>query len=494
MRNRKANRRPPAQLEPEPPVEQRESDASDDDASHDDPRGWSRLALLGDSPLALALSLGLLLMAAGISGYLSYEQALSPEERAYRALGPVPAAHVMGRAVVYELTSDAAVVDQITAAMRQAYRREGVLALRGLVPADLVKDLQAASAVLIQEQQVANHKKRFAVRGKQFYTVQHGVLFREASSLWNASSAAPTLQQQDEPTDNPFWTLALHSRLASAAALLLDTQDASAASTNDDAATVRILRDIFLAKDNDPYVCGWHVDDHGFWPAQADAPGVNAWVALDDYPTGGMQLAVGSHRAPWREAAYQSTGAAPTVPVDGFTSAADMVERREGSGTCNIATAAPHLERRLTETSRVFENLQAGDVLLHDRWLFHKTVSPEAEAPVRRRYSLRFGPGSAVLPPGYGTEPSILYEPTLGGRTAQQACAEWPWYPQVWPAPLSSEQEARSRFVQEIWPAALQLQKSRQKEMKPHLQQLAQRQKVHPQANNRLYDFSEGYS
>jgi dsRNA-specific ribonuclease len=59
---------------------------------------------------------------------------------------------------------------------------------------------------------------------------------------------------------------------------------------------------------------------------------------------------------------------------------------------------------------------------------------------------------------------------------------------------LPSEQEARTRFVQEIWPAALQLQKSRQKEMKPHLQQLAQRQKVHPQANNRLYDFSEGYS
>jgi hypothetical protein len=45
-----------------------------------------------------------------------------------------------------------------------------------------------------------------------------------------------------------------------------------------------MLRDIFLAKDSEQFVCGWHVDDTGFWPAVAEAPGVNAWIAVDDMP------------------------------------------------------------------------------------------------------------------------------------------------------------------------------------------------------------------
>jgi hypothetical protein len=37
------------------------------------------------------------------------------------------------------------------------------------------------------------------------------------------------------------------------------------------------------------------------------------------------------------------------LPPEGFLSAADMIERRSGKGTCNIKTSAPHLYQKLEE-------------------------------------------------------------------------------------------------------------------------------------------------
>ena len=248
------------------------------------------------------------------------------------------------------------------------------------------------------------------------------------------------------------------------------------------------------------------MDDHGFWPALASAPGINAWVALDDYndtatdidsdeQEGGFALAIGSHTASWRHEAYRVTGAAPTVPPEGFTSAQDMVTRREGSGTCNIKHAAPHLQRRLEETKRVYLDLQAGDIIFHDRWLFHRTIPQTGESKtIRRRYSIRLGPGSSVIPPGYGTEPSVLFRDEHGGQTADQVSKTWPWYPRVWPNADETELNAWREFCDSIYPVATDKQTKRKKELKPYLQRQAQAQQFHPQANNRLFDFTEGYS
>ena len=237
----------------------------------------------------------------------------------------------------------------------------------------------------------------------------------------------------------------------------------------------------------------------------ADAPGINLWVALDDYnntaanhsvdPEGGFALAVGSHVAHWRHEAYHVTGAAPTVPEEGFSSALDMVSRRVGSGTCNIAHSAPHLQRRLEETKRIYRDLQAGDVIFHDRWLFHRTIPQNVSSgKIKRRYSIRLGPGSSIIPPGYGTEPSVLHHEENGGRTADDVSQTWPFYPRVYPSVSDSEMESWGEFCESVYPAALEKQEVRKREMRPHLQRLAQRQQIHPQANNRLFDFSDGYS
>jgi hypothetical protein len=197
----------------------------------------------------------------------------------------------------------------------------------------------------------------------------------------------------------------------------------------DDSINLRICRDIFLTKDDDDYACGWHVDDSGFWPAIASDPGVNAWIALDDMryhwsrktlpnaqsqsqanitPVATFALSLGSHRAPWRHEAYQVTGSPYTAPPEGFLSAADMIERRSGSGTCNIKTSAPHLYEKLEE-QKVIYDLKRGDVIFHDRWLFHRTVTvleyenrlrteigqsskleqSESNGKIFRRYSIR---------------------------------------------------------------------------------------------------------
>ena len=83
----------------------------------------------------------------------------------------------------------------------------------------------------------------------------------------------------------------------------------------------------------------------------------------------------------------------------------------------------------------------AGDVIFHTRWLFHRTipfhrdvVSSRAENNehrlMYRRYSIRYGPGTSIIPPGYGTEPSVISDIKNGGRTADDVSQhDAAWYP-----------------------------------------------------------------
>ena len=80
------------------------------------------------------------------------------------------------------------------------------------------------------------------------------------------------------------------------------------------------------------------------------------------------------------------------------------------------------------------------------------------------------------------------------GQTADQISATWPWYPRLWPAADIAELEAWKEFSISIYPEAVEKQTARKQQLKPHLQNLAQRQQVHPQASNRLFDYTEGYT
>ena len=248
-------------------------------------------------------------------------------------------------------------------------------------------------------------------------------------------------------------------------------------------------RDIFLAKDEGEYICGWHVDDTGFWPATASSPGVNAWIAIDDMPSslgGGFALAVGSHRVDWNQQAHEAIGSPVTFPDDGFKDAADLFANRMGSGTCNIKTTAPHLHKKLEGMKRIYD-IQRGDVIFHTRWLFHRTVPlrrdvvaqdrEEMKSRVLRRYSVRYSPGTAVVPPGYGVELSVLSNPANGGRTADDVSRlDGPWYPQCWPSVDEQELSALRSLVENRVPEAEQLRTKRRQEMQPFLASVGQKQ------------------
>ena len=120
---------------------------------------------------------------------------------------------------------------------------------------------------------------------------------------------------------------------------------------------------------------------------------------------------------------------------------------------------------------RVYE-IKRGDVIFHDRWLFHRTV-PFVDSNLERiwrRYSVRYAPGSAVIPRGYGTEPSVLWNEDNGGRTADQVAEfDGPWYPKCWPTVDKNEMYALPKLLSEKMPLAQELRKKRQKEIKAHL-------------------------
>jgi hypothetical protein len=475
--------------------ENENNESSSSSSSHGNktlsPEVLSRLAIFGDSSWALFASFFLLVVAVGIAWVLDNEgtEPMNPVDVAYPTLlGPVPK---VDPPRIFQVNPKDKSLPLVTQEMRDAFDKDGVIAVRGLLldNTDLWNRLDVASQALVSEQQAKNSNKpkpkgsltnRNKKSGSQFFTVKQGAIFLEAPQELDHHNNAASMP--------PLLEVALLTDIPKLVAELLQLNN----NNQNVNTTLRLLRDIFLAKDDDEYICGWHVDDTGFWPATADAPGVNAWLALDDMPLergGGFALAVGSHTAHWKDDAYHVTGSTHTFPYpQGFTSAADMLEHRVGNGTCNIQTSAPLLHQRMEETKRIY-SLQKGDVIFHTRWLFHRTVpfersavaaaqnnhndnnEEEEEAPpllMYRRYSIRYGPGWSEIPRGFGTEPSVLWDERNGGRTADEvASLDAPWYPQAWPNVIPDELKQLRTIAEERLPKTTEIANARKKQMRP---------------------------
>lgn len=257
----------------------------------------------------------------------------------------------------------------LTPEIIKSFQKDGVVAIRGLLTISELEGLKDSSNQIIQEER--KRKRGSRTTGRQFYSSKNHVIFDD---------------KYDEGSfgvedDNGFRRVALFSMLPYISQALLEHDARSSANVFEEnksehaGKSLRVIRDVFLAKDQDPFHCGWHVDDIGFWPSTASSPGINAWVAIDDMPKasgGGFALSIGSHMAKWKEEVYNITGSTFTLPDEGYRDAEDMFQRR-GVGTCNIKNAAPHLNEKLEDMKRVYD-LRAGDIIFHTRWLFHRTV------------------------------------------------------------------------------------------------------------------------
>ena len=424
-----------------------------------------------------------------------------------------------------------ALAQTITPSMRSAYKHEGAVAIRGLLTPTEIDSLDASAVeVLHQEtERKGGVNKARSRKGNQFYTDRSGALFldldRDEGDNNNslppaqtcgakngeegeclASSAQEGEGGDDDEDDAPskpasmaaFRHVALKSTVPLVAAELMGLGQGKAKDE-----TLRVIRDIYLAKDEGEYVCGWHVDDHGFWPAQASSPGINAWISIDDIPPGPggtFALAVGSHAVDWKDSAHSAIGSVMTYPEDGFKDARDLVKNRPGAGTCNLETAAPETYEKMENSKRIYD-LQKGDVIFHERWLFHRTIpfdrevvhnhklrywgykgGYEKEPPpplMKRRYSVRYGPGSSVVIKGWGTEPSVLWNEANAGKTVDDVSqADGPWYPQCWPGIDPSEIESMKEIVEMRFPVAEERKKERMNEMKSLLKEQKEAERV----------------
>jgi len=385
----------------------------------------------------------------------------------------------------------------LTPEIIEAFQKDGVVAIRGLLTNSELKGLRESSDDIIQDER--RRKRGSRTTGRQFYSSKNHVIFDDKydEGLFGVED------------DNGFRRVALFSILPYISQTLLryDAHRASNAFEENKSEQVdkslRVIRDVFLAKDQDPFHCGWHVDDTGFWPSTSSSPGINAWIAIDDMPKstgGGFALSIGSHLAEWKEEVYNITGSTFTLPDEGYRDAEDMFQRR-GVGTCNIKNAASHLHEKLEDVKRVYD-LRAGDVILHTRWLFHRTVPFEydfiqkqkslrnkidklsEDSLLYRRYSIRYSPGNAILPKGYGTELSLLHNPELEGKTLDEVTGiDGPWYPQCWPAIDQNELSGMKNIFQNKMVIAEETRKHRMKEMAPFLQEMG-RQKRKSQLDN----------
>jgi len=120
----------------------------------------------------------------------------------------------------------------------------------------------------------------------------------------------------------------------------------------------------------------WHIDNKVFWPCDDNSigPGINAWLTLDniDVNGGGLCIAPSSHSIK-------------------FLDCRDEISK--GSGKLSL-----NLKKKLDNICFA-PILNAGDVILTTRYLFHRTSefnNPE-KSTKKKRYIVRYMPSSSIM-------------------------------------------------------------------------------------------------
>ena len=297
--------------------------------------------------------------------------------------------------------------------IRESYEREGFVLIRGLLDEQLLGRVRRAGKALAEASKASN----------KFTALDFGAIFNFDS---------------DGGVDgNAFRETALESAIpAFVAKVLLRISEEK----EEEATTLRLLKDAFMAKGKEQKHCGWHVDDMGFWPCQANTSGVNSWLALDDMPSqfgGGMAVSPRSHNSDWRTKAYETIGSTPILPPSGLSM--DMLANKPTLQTCDMSSLDPKLNNQIESTKMEFD-YKSGDCLFCHRWLFHRSVAINDQGlkhydddMALKRYTIRYEKGNAKLVKGVSLEPSILLNQDNSGKTLDDVCLrDGPYYPQCY--------------------------------------------------------------
>jgi hypothetical protein len=273
----------------------------------------------------------------------------------------------------------------------QAYRRDGALYVKQLIPRAEAMELREASDYA-------------ASRVLSLFDFFNSLYNKLAFDLWR--------------TNEKVASLSLEALPKVAAAIMADEDPSSSSSSS----KIRILRDAFFKSASGKNGCGWHVDDPAFWPTSEQTSGLTIWIALDDILVkegGGLAIANMS-------LASQSSTEDPDVSVESCRKGIQV------NGTCNMKDSSPKCHDFFESVKLEFD-MEPGDAMLWDRWTFHRgspfTITEEGVE--RFRYSVRYMPSTSKA--AGAVHPSI----EQGGSFEGSA-----YYPQVYPTLLDEELKA----------------------------------------------------
>lgn len=209
---------------------------------------------------------------------------------------------------------------------------------------------------------------------------------------------------------------------------------------------LRLLKDAVLGYKAGDTGCGWHVDDKFFWPCEdrnigeRDA-GINVWITLSPVTAaegGGLALVPGSHRAPFAEKARKAI-------QGGF------------SQTCFLEKLAPDCNEEM-EKLKVVYDLEPGDAIFHDRYIFHrgdpfvdenknenknknKIEKKGRKLETKQRISLRYVPADATFYDNYSEKRVVQARNLSTGDPVSKGCE---YFPQTWPRRLPQEKSIKA--------------------------------------------------
>lgn len=304
------------------------------------------------------------------------------------------------------------------------FRRDGFIVVRGMLEGEILDDAVNAAHKIQKSQGWAQrmiHKLFPLYSNLSFQTHRKHKAFKKVAF----DSAAPTI----------------------AAKLMgLDQEHKGGKSR-----TLRLLKEAIMGFSRGDLGCGWHVDDKTFWPCedshkdsdnhgtilrgQPRDAGINVWITLSPVTAeegGGLAVAPGSHNLSGKGRVGRIVQRARRAIASGGQQT-----------TCALARLDPESHAYMEEIKCVYD-LQPGDAIVHDRYLFHK---PDAfkkgnddEMVVKQRVSIRYMPSDATY---FGNENGL--DRAVVHKNLQTGDPLWKageYFPQAWPSQLEDEAKA----------------------------------------------------
>lgn len=342
------------------------------------------------------------------------------------------------------------------------FRRDGVIVVRGMLEGETLENAVKAVHTIQRKQGWAQrlvHKIVPVYRNLGFQTYRK----HEALKTVAFDSTAPTICAK---------LMGLDEEYKQTAATTTTTKDDD--TTKKNPRSLRLLKEAIMGFSKGDLGCGWHVDDKTFWPcvdSHQDHPqdstlsnhkrscrspnnkrrridaGINVWISLSPVNAeegGGLAVAPGSHNL---------TGRGRVGKI--LRRARVAIASKGGATTCALAKLDPASNDYMEATKRVY-NLQPGDAIVHDRYLFHKPDSfkennnndcdednDNNKIVTKQRISLRYMPSDATF---FDNELGV--DGAVNHKNLQTGDPLWKageYFPQTWPCQLEAEAKAHPR-------------------------------------------------